>query len=188
MRSKRRYEIWTGVKGDNKHGGIYLYKYEADENKLLLVRQEVQLRGFTHIAMSSDKNTLLVTGKTDADQDVLQSYRIADQNGSLIFMNETVLHTAGDVCHLSISPDEKIIAVTDFADGAVHFYEMDKEGKIGAFIQRLEFKGSSISYRQDRAHPHSAFFTADSKYCYVADFGSDKVWILEHKNNEKTFG
>ena len=187
MRSKRRYEIWTGVKGDNKHGGIYLYKYEADENKLLLVRQEVQLRGFTHIAMSSDKNTLLVTGKTDADQDVLQSYRIADQNGSLIFMNETVLHTAGDVCHLSISPDEKIIAVTDFADGAVHFYEMDKEGKIGAFIQRLEFKGSSISYRQDRAHPHSAFFTADSKYCYVADFGSDKVWILEHKNNEKTF-
>ena len=130
MRSKRRYEIWTGVKGDNKHGGIYLYKYEADENKLLLVRQEVQLRGFTHIAMSSDKNTLLVTGKTDADQDVLQSYRIADQNGSLIFMNETVLHTAGDVCHLSISPDEKIIAVTDFADGAVHFYEMDKEGKI----------------------------------------------------------
>ena len=111
MRSKRRYEIWTGVKGDDKHGGIYLYKYEADENKLLLVRQEVQLRGFTHIAMSSDKNTLLVTGKTDADQDVLQSYRIADQNGSLIFMNETVLHTAGDVCHLSISPDEKIIAV-----------------------------------------------------------------------------
>ena len=64
---------------------------------------------------------------------------------------------------------------------------MDKEGKIGAFIQRLEFKGSSISYRQNRAHPHSAFFTADSKYCYVADFGSDKVWILEHKNNEKTF-
>lgn len=40
MRSKRRYEIWTGVKGDDKHGGIYLYKYEADENKLLLVRQE----------------------------------------------------------------------------------------------------------------------------------------------------
>lgn len=38
MRSKRRYEIWTGVKGDDKHGGIYLYKYEADENKLLLVR------------------------------------------------------------------------------------------------------------------------------------------------------
>lgn len=187
MRSKRRYEIWTGVKGDDKHGGIYLYKYEADENKLLLVRQEVRLRGFTHIAMSSDKNTLLVTGKTDTDQDVLQSYRIADQNGSLRFMNETVLHTAGDVCHLSISPDKKIIAVTDFADGAVHFYEMDKEGKIGAFIQRLEFKGSSVSYRQDRAHPHSAFFTADSKYCYVADFGSDKVWILEHKNNEKTF-
>ena len=52
---------------------------------------------------------------------------------------------------------KKIIAVTDFADGAVHFYEMDKEGKIGAFIQRLEFKGSSISYRQNRAHPHSAF-------------------------------
>lgn len=24
MRSKRRYEIWTGVKGDDKHGGIYL--------------------------------------------------------------------------------------------------------------------------------------------------------------------
>ena len=23
MRSKRRYEIWTGVKGDDKHGGKY---------------------------------------------------------------------------------------------------------------------------------------------------------------------
>ena len=87
MRSKRRYEIWTGVKGDNKHGGIYLYKYEADENKLLLVRQEVQLRGFTHIAMSSDKNTLLVTGKTDADQDVLQSYSRSERKSHIYERN-----------------------------------------------------------------------------------------------------
>lgn len=143
MRSKRRYEIWTGVKGDDKHGGIYLYKYEADENKLLLVRQEVRLRGFTHIAMSSDKNTLLVTGKTDTDQDVLQSYRIADQNGSLRFMNETVLHTAGDVCHLSISPDKKIIAVTDFADGAVHFMKWIKKERSVLLYRDLNLRGAA---------------------------------------------
>lgn len=181
------YEIFVGVKGDAEQGGVYRYDYDAGANRLKLVKQEARLCGFTHIALSADKKTLAITGKTESGADILRSYRMPEQQEALKFMSETKLNTAGDVCHLSISHDGKVAAVTDFADGAVHFYEMDKDGRIGAFIQRMEFEGSSISYRQDRSHPHSAFFSPDDKRCFVADFGADRVWILNRIDGEKGF-
>lgn len=181
------YEILVGVKGDAKRGGIYRYDYDTGTNKLELVKQEARLCGFTHIALSDDKKTLAVTGKSEKGEDILRSYRMPKRQGELQLVSEIKLNTAGDVCHLSISHDGKAMAVTDFADGAVHFYEMGKQGQIGEFLQRMEFEGSSISYRQDRSHPHSAFFSPDDKRCLVADFGADKVWILNRIADEKRF-
>ena len=44
------YETFVGVKGDAKQGGVYRYDYDAGANRLELVKQEVHLCGFTHIA------------------------------------------------------------------------------------------------------------------------------------------
>ena len=187
MLSEHTYEILVGVKGNVQCGGIYCYYYDAAANRLTFIKQETHLCGFTHIALSNDKKILAVTGKSEDGKDILMSYRISGQEERLVLMSSRELNTAGDVCHLSISHDGKLVAVTDFADGAVHFYEMDSEGRLGKFLQRMEFEGSSVSYRQDRSHPHSAFFSPDDRRCFVADFGADKVWILKRNKGEKSF-
>ncbi len=187
MLSEHTYEIMVGVKGNAEYGGIYRYCYDAAKNQLTFINQETHLCGFTHIALSDDKNILAVTGKSEDGKDILISYQISDQQKRLVFMSMKELNTAGDVCHLSISHDGKIVAVTDFKDGAVHFYEMDPDGRLGAFLQRIEFEGKSVSYRQDRSHPHSAFFMPDDRKCLVADYGADKVWILERGTGKEKF-
>ena len=181
------YNIYVGRKSKWTKGGIYHYRYESKKNEIVPVVQDAELSEFTYLAISPGKTKLLVTGTDDMGKDIMISYKILENSKKLLFLSEVELQTAGDVCHVSISPDESIAAVTDFTDQAVHFYELEPDGRIGRFIQRISFEGNGTSYRQEKSHTHSARFTADNQYCIVADLGANCLWSLKKSEKSQKF-
>jgi len=81
-----------------------------------------------------------------------------------------------DPCYLSLSPDDKMLAVANYSGGNLSVYLVDDNAKL-THLQTLQHEGSSInSARQEKAHVHSTVFSPDGKFLLSADLGTDEIY------------
>ncbi|MGI6665553.1 MAG: lactonase family protein [Christensenellaceae bacterium] len=182
---KDRYYSYVGVKGDEKTGGVYSYKYQ--DNMVHCIKREAMLRGFTHLALSRDCKYLYATGKSKNEKDILQGYLIDPITCSLIKNGEVVLSTTNDVCHLHVSNDGRAIVITDFVDGAVQIHAINADGSPGGLLKREALAGSSTGPRQEKTHPHAAYFTPDDCFVLAVDLGANSVFSIAWNKEKNQF-
>lgn len=81
----------------------------------------------------------------------------------------------GDPCHVALSPDGHLVAVANFASGALTVFLAAEDGTLTGERQLLRHEGSGADpVRQKGPHAHSCIFTADGKLL-VPDLGIDRV-------------
>ena len=174
---------YIGVKGDIDTRGIY--GFETNPHEIMPMGKLSALAGYTYMVLSKDKKYLYATGKDENGKDLLCGYAVLG-TGVLRKVGQTILQTANDVCHLDVSNNGKLVVVTDFVDGAVHFHPVE-DGMPKELLARVPFIGSSIGPRQEQSHPHSAYFTPDDKYCLAVDLGANAVFSIAWDQDANTF-
>lgn len=178
-----KYDIFIGRKDLTAEGGVYLFTMEDGE--LPVSKGNVfPVSGFTHIAVREEHSLMAVTGMEE-DRDML--YMLKADGEELSLIDRSVVPAAGDICHVDISHDGRRAVTTDFRDGAIHIADLDGEGRIKG-IRRVPLRGCSVSYRQERTHPHSCFFSPDDRYLLASDLGANRVYAVSNDEDPKIVG
>ncbi len=81
-------------------------------------------------------------------------------------------------CHVSLSPDGKTLAVANYSGGSVASYRIAEDGSLTEAVSLIRHEGSSVNPdRQKGPHAHSINFSADGRFAYAADLGTDRIYI-----------
>lgn len=75
--------------------------------------------------------------------------------------------------------------VSNYSGGNVTVIPVDQEGNLSSKIQVIQHEGSSINPgRQQAPHVHSAVFHPTEERVFVADLGTDKIYLYDVVDND----
>lgn len=80
-------------------------------------------------------------------------------------------------CHLALSPDGRFLYTANYTSGTIS--EMPVIYGIPRIAGLIYVAGSSITARQMSPHPHFVGFDPQNTGLFVADLGTDKIYIYE---------
>ncbi|MEM9161108.1 MAG: lactonase family protein [Verrucomicrobiota bacterium] len=163
--------VWIASGGD----GIYSARLDEGNFRLAGVKRVVDLGRVAYIAEHPRLDVLYaVQGNRGGNGRIFWFEKKA--NGELV---ERGSHVIGPewCAALDVSPDGAFIALGDYAGGRTGVYSLDEYGAVMETVLEAQHEGSSVHpQRQTAPHPHWAGFSADSRFLFIPDLGTDEIW------------
>jgi len=105
----------------------------------------------------------------------LSAYAIDPATGALTLLNQQSPGDSGP-CHLAVDATGKAVLVANYAGGSVAAVTLRPDGRLGAQGSLIKLTGSSINpARQKAPHAHGIYVSADNRFAFVPDLGTDRV-------------
>lgn len=154
-------------------GGIHAGKLDEETGKIGVLTLAAAAEKPNFLALSPDKKFVYATLTTDGG--AAGAFAV-QEDGTLKLLN-TQPGGGKDTCHISVHPSGKFVFVANYGGGNVVVYPVQGDGSLGEAVETVQFQGSGPNTaRQQRAFAHSIKSSADGKFVYACDLGSDKVW------------
>ena len=180
--------IYAGTNSLRGSKGIYVLKFDRQQLKF----KEIQTIGGgespNFIALGTDKKHLYVAyskGTLSDGKGSVMSFTIDPKTGMLNKLNEQSSEGVGPA-HVSVDPRGRFVYVSNYGGGNLAIYPVNQDGSLNKASDIIQHSGKSIvTARQQAPHVHSAIPSADGKFIYVSDLGTDKIMIYEVKDTGK---
>lgn len=161
--------LFVGTYTDTGSEGIYSYSFNAETGKLTEKTLAAATGNPSFLKISPDKNYLYAVNETntvDGNSGAVTSFKI--DIGQLTPLN-SVSSLGAHPCHIGISEDGAMVAVSNYTGGTISIFKTDKNGSLGQpqVIDHTKLDSTKTS------HAHSALFSNDK--LFVADLGLDVV-------------
>lgn len=129
----------------------------------------------SYLAVNQANDRLYALSETDGSG-MLTAYCI-DGDGKLERINSADV-TGGQLCHIALNRNERIIAVAGYETGTVDLFKINDDGSIGDNFFSVKHEGRGIvDGRQDCPHCHFVFFPENrNSTFYVTDLGNDTLY------------
>jgi len=107
------------------------------------------------------------------------AFQIDRKTGKLNHLN-TVSSSGVAPCHVAVDRTTRFLVVANYMSGSVAGFHVGGDGTIGALTSLVTAKGSSVNpERQKSPHAHQVVFSADDRFLYVPDLGTDQILIYD---------
>jgi 6-phosphogluconolactonase len=180
-----KYRVYLGTYTGEKSKGIYMAEMDARTGALSKPELAAEHASPSFVAIDPKANRLYAVGEVSdfngKKEGVVSSFSIDEKTGKLTLINQQSSGGAGP-CHVSVSPDGKVVAAANYGGGSVCSLTVGSDGKLkpASFVQH---EGMGTTPRQKGPHGHSINFSPDGKFAFAADLGLDKV--LQYKVTDK---
>jgi 6-phosphogluconolactonase (cycloisomerase 2 family) len=183
---KQSYQFLVGTYTDSIHHGINHLYFSPTEN---LMTVETIAGGIANpsfvIATRDGKRVYSLEEEAGIHGGNVLSFSRNPADNSLTLLDQD--ESIGDhPCHISLSPNEDFVILGNYTGGSLSIFKVDELGKLD-FVQILQHIGKSINLnRQEKPHVHSTTFDPEGKRVFVADLGTDKIYVynFNSKNPE----
>ena len=171
----RTLTLYLGTYSKDPGGGICSARFDPATGQLSAVRVVAALADPSWIALSRDKSTLYAL--SEGGDGAVSAFAV-EKDGALQKINAQPL--ADSPAHLGVDKTGKWLATAAYNAGTVTLFAIEPDGKIGAQKQQFQLEGSGPkASRQEKSHAHQAIFSPDNRRLWVADLGSDRVWLYD---------
>lgn len=174
--------IYAGTNSARDGKGIYVLEFDRQQGKLKEIQTLDEGRGPGFLALSPDKDflySIYSQGTIDDGNGAVMSFKIDPFSGHLKKLNEQSIGVKG-AAHISIDPRGRYAYTANYGDGSVTVFPINSDGSLAKPSDYIKHTGSSIDpKRQTRPYPHSSIPSADGKFLYVCDLGTDRIVIYE---------
>lgn len=164
--------------GRSDSEGIYRSAFDPASGELSEAKLAVEAADPNFLEIDTSERRLYSVEKSNQFEDggAVASYRI-DDSGSLELLNQQSSGGNGP-CHVSVSPDGKIVAVANYSSGSVASYRVGDDGELSQAVSQIQHEGMSVDERRQKGpHAHSINFSPNGAFAYAADLGADKIFI-----------
>ncbi|WP_161971790.1 lactonase family protein [Algoriphagus kandeliae] len=169
------YQFLVGSYTDGPEEGISLLTFFPDQNSLSLqtIAEGIQNPSFVIEVGNQVFSVEEIEGIVGGN---VLSFEWDDNRQSLQQLS-TIPTNGNHPCHLSYH--DGFLVVSNYSGGNFSIIEVQEDG-ILALRQIVQHSGNSVnSDRQESAHVHSANFSPDGKFLFVADLGTDKIYSYQ---------
>lgn len=183
----KNYLFLLGTYTQNEGEGINIveFKPEQDQFDILDVASDVENPSFL-IANDSENLVFSVEETGGSEGGKLTSFRFDRDKKTLKKIN-SVFTQGGSPCYISLDPSESFLVVSNYSGGNITAIPVDREGNLSEEIQLIQHTGSSINPgRQKQPHVHSAVFHPKENKVFVADLGTDKIYVYNFDKTSPT--
>ncbi|AIM38734.1 hypothetical protein KO02_20040 [Sphingobacterium sp. ML3W] len=165
---------------DSESKGIYAFDFNVKTGEIAMVATTPMVNPSF---LSRKDNIIYAVSEQGNNKGNLTAYSYS--NGQFTTLN-TVPTKGDDPCHVSVSPNKNLIAVSNYSGGSFVLYKLESNGVIGDLVDFVQHEGKGVDkIRQEAPHVHSAFFSKKGNEIFVQDLGLDQVSIYNLINPKK---
>jgi len=182
----KAYEIWIGAYSAKNEVGLTRAELLTETGELAKTAEYGNIDNPSFLRLNKEGTRLYAVSETNGHTDVdgdpaeggqLASFPIDAETRKLGPGQYHPTHGA-DPCHLSLTPTEDWLAVSNYSGESVTMYPIAPDKRPTAPAIRFRHTGTGPNAaRQEAPHPHSVTFTPDGNYLLVADLGMDKIMV-----------
>jgi 6-phosphogluconolactonase len=180
--------IYAGSSSARGSKGIYVLEFDQQKGTLKELQTVTEGSSPGFLAFSPNKDFLYSIygkGTLDDGNGAVMSFKIDPFTGLLKKVNEQSVGGKGPA-HISIDPKGRFAYTANYGDASVTVFPINSDGTLAKASDYVKHTGSSANpQRQKEPHPHSSIPSADGKFLYVSDLGTDKIVIYEVMNGGK---
>jgi 6-phosphogluconolactonase len=183
--SARDLLVYVGTYTKTTSKGIYVGRFDPETGKLGELALASEAVNPSFLALSPDRRYLYAisegagvtyNGKPSGS---VNAYSINPASGLLGAINTAASGGRGP-CHVSVTPDGKNVLVANYSSGTVAILPVRMDGGIDGPTSVDQHEGKSIHpSRQKGPYAHSITPTADGRFAFAADLGTDQVYIYK---------
>lgn len=171
--------LYVGTYTDNGSKGIYSYSFNTDTGQLTDKILSAELKNPSFLKIAPNKKTLYAVSEVadfEGKNGAVTAFEIKED--SLEVRN--VKSTIGEhPCHVSISEDGTLVAVSNYTGGSVSIYGTEANG---ALISEPQYINHKLLDTLKTSHAHAAQFVGNG--LFVADLGLDAVKRYKRQNGK----
>jgi len=180
--------IYAGSSSARGSKGIYVLEFDQQKGTLKELQTVTEGSSPGFLAFSPNKDFLYSIygkGTLEDGNGAVMSFKIDAFTGLLKKVNEQSVGGKG-AAHISIDPKGRFAYTANYGDASVTVFPINSDGTLAKASDYVKHTGSSINpQRQTRPYPHSSIPSADGKFLYVSDLGTDRIVIYEVLNGGK---
>ncbi|MFC4101787.1 lactonase family protein [Paenibacillus xanthanilyticus] len=178
--SEQQLIVFAGSYAEAADNSIYSYAFNEETGALTLIDAAAGYRNPTFLNVDTANNRLYAISEgTSADggkAGEAAAFAIDPATGKFEPLNRA-LTVASPTCHIQRDAGSNYLIVVSYHGGMAGLFAIEEDGRIGKQLDVSQHEGRSVHpERQDRPHPHSAFFSPDGKYLLIQDLGLDKIF------------
>ena len=169
--------LFVGSFTDKKPGeGIHVYEFNTETGEASLKFALDSVTNTSFLKLSKNGNYLYsVMDSQMTFNGKIAAFAIDSIQGKLDLIN---IQDCGGLnpAHIDIDKTGNFLASSQYSDGSLSMFRINKDGSLNPHSQVLRFKDSSvIKSRQEASHIHSSNFSPDNKFLFAQDLGADKI-------------
>jgi 6-phosphogluconolactonase len=175
--------VYVGTFSQRGSQGIYIFQFDRAKATLKLQQTVPGLESPSFITI--DKNGKFLYSVNRGRSDVndkggsVSAYAIDAKTGHLSGLNTRSSY--GDApCFISLDGTGKHAFICNYNGANLLVMPVFKDGLVGVPSDSKKYTGSSVNPdRQSEPHIHSSYPSADNKFLYVCDLGTDNVYVYK---------
>ncbi len=156
--------------------GIFVFKIADGNGSLELLRQTPDIKEPFFIDMHPN-GEVLYSIVDPGGKGLVAAWAFDRDSGSLELINQQPTQ-GGYPCYVEVDPSGRAVVVANYMGGSVISYPLTDSGALGDAGSFHQHVGSSVDeIRQEGPHAHCFKVSADGRFAFSADLGTDKVMI-----------
>jgi 6-phosphogluconolactonase len=175
--------VYVGTFSQRGSQGIYVFQFDRARAALKLQQTVPGLESPSFITIDKSGKFLYSVNRGRADVNdkggSVSAYAINAKTGHLSGLNTRSSY--GDApCFISLDQTDKHVFICNYNGANMLVLPVFKDGLVGVPSDSKKYSGNSVNpERQAEPHIHSSYPSADNKFLYVCDLGSDKVYVYK---------
>lgn len=170
--------VYIGSYGDgNGYGGISIFKWDKERERLLPCGNETRCRNPSYMAVHPYKNILYAANEV-ADCAIITAHKIDKTQGILEYINMARVPGNG-MCHISVLPNGKAVVASNYGSGNLASCALEPSGKLGEAITSFRHGDGGSGTQRKNAHIHQAEAYPDGKKVIAVDLGYDTLKVYD---------
>jgi 6-phosphogluconolactonase len=186
MAGKTQFLVVGTYTSGSSHG-IYVYGFDTEKGKAKLV-DSVAASNPSFLAVAPNNKYVYAVnenGKSKGGGKV-SSFEFDAASGKLKAINQQPA-MGDDPCYIVVDQTGKWVIVGNYSSGNLAVLPILDDHSLGEAVTVIQHSGKGANpKRQEGPHVHATVLSADNKYLFVPDLGTDKVEIYNF--DEKTGG
>jgi len=181
--AQHRLYFGTYTQGDSASDGIYTAVFDDSTGRLTEPVLVAATENPSFLAIHPTQPLLYCVNElTEFDgkaQGAVSAFLVDKDSGSLNFINQQP-SGGGAPCHLNVDAGGRFVLSANYMGGNTVVLPIGEGGGLAEASCLIQHDGDGPDkQRQEAPHAHSVNLSADNSKAYVADLGTDRIWIFD---------
>ena len=175
--------LYIGSYGEAAEPTLHACRFDNGTGQLTVFQKLAGIENASFLTVHPDGSMLYAVSETEATRGEpggsVHALAIDKHSGELEVISDQLTH-GEHPCYVSLSPDRQSLYVANYTGGSAAVFPLETGGDLNEAASAViggEGDLGPLAERQEKPHAHSIGPIPGTPYVYIADLGTDSVYV-----------